>query len=148
MFHAVIIKIDIGVNVKSEPVKGTTVQIGELSRRTQTPTRLLRYYEEQGLLVPDRLPNGYRDYNDEDENRVRQVRGLLEAGVSTRVIGQIIPCLAPRGLLVPYACAETYAALVEQRDRLNNKINDLTRHRDAIDDYLHDVRSSELPVSP
>ena len=43
----------------------TTMRIGELSRITGVSTRSLRYYEEQGLLVGERLPNGYRDYTPE-----------------------------------------------------------------------------------
>jgi DNA-binding transcriptional MerR regulator len=38
------------------------VRIGELAERSNVLPRLLRYYEEQGLLTPDRAPNGYRDY--------------------------------------------------------------------------------------
>ncbi len=38
------------------------MKIGELSRRTGVPTRMLRYYEEQGLLRPERADNGYRSY--------------------------------------------------------------------------------------
>ena len=60
------------------------MRIGELSERTGTPRRLLRYYEEQGLLVPDRTPNGYRDYAERTVDRVLQIRGLLEAGLPTR----------------------------------------------------------------
>jgi MerR family regulatory protein len=36
------------------------LRIGELSRRTGVPTRMLRYYEEQDLLHPERDANGYR----------------------------------------------------------------------------------------
>ena len=42
------------------------MRIGELSRRTGVPERLLRYYEEQDLLHPQRLPSGYREYTEED----------------------------------------------------------------------------------
>jgi DNA-binding transcriptional MerR regulator len=34
------------------------MRIGELARRTQVATRLIRYYEQQALLTADRQPNG------------------------------------------------------------------------------------------
>ena len=40
--------------------------IGELSCRTGVPARLLRYYEEQDLLHPERDSNGYRRYGAAD----------------------------------------------------------------------------------
>lgn len=38
------------------------MRIGELAAKTDTSTRLLRYYEEQGLIMAQRRPNGYRWY--------------------------------------------------------------------------------------
>ena len=69
------------------------MRIGELAERTGVPTRLLRYYEEQGLLSPSRTPNGYRTYDEGLAGRVTQIRGLLDAGVPTRIIREILPCL-------------------------------------------------------
>ena len=34
------------------------MRIGELAERTGTSRRLLRYYEEQDLIAPDRSANG------------------------------------------------------------------------------------------
>ena len=39
-----------------------TMKIGKLPERTAIPTRMLRYYEEQGLLRSGRDDNGYRSY--------------------------------------------------------------------------------------
>ena len=73
--------------------------IGELSRRTGVSTRLLRYYEEQELLLPGRDAHGYRCYSEDAPMRVEQIRRLLEAGVSTREIKHLIPCATEEGLL-------------------------------------------------
>lgn len=57
------------------------MRIGELASRTEMPARLLRYYEDQGLLTPDRRVNGYRDYGPDDVPRVLQIRGLIDARI-------------------------------------------------------------------
>ena len=67
------------------------MRIGELSCRTGVPARLLRYYEEQDLLHPERDSNGYRCYDAADADRVEQIRGLLDSGLTTEIISRILP---------------------------------------------------------
>jgi len=64
------------------------ILIGELSCRTGVPARLLRYYEEQDLLHPERDSNGYRRYGAADVARqiaagaavsAEMVRGYADA---------------------------------------------------------------------
>ncbi|AIJ22252.1 MerR family transcriptional regulator [Amycolatopsis methanolica] len=122
------------------------MRIGELSERTETPRRLLRYYEEQGLIVSRRLPNGYRDYDEYNVDRVLQIRGLLDAGLPTRIIKQILPCLdKPRTIYFPDATPEMLATLEQERDRMTRRIECLTRNRDAISEYLDIVRKGLQP---
>ncbi|MFD3535455.1 MerR family transcriptional regulator [Streptomyces sp. NPDC058664] len=124
------------------------MRIGELSERTGTPRRLLRYYEEQGLIVADRLPNGYRDYDASNVDRVAQIRGLLDAGLPTRIIKQILPCLnKPRVIHFPDATPEMLATLEEERDRMTERIRCLTRNRDAVAEYLDAVRAKPAAAS-
>ncbi|SHN29061.1 MerR family transcriptional regulator [Streptomyces yunnanensis] len=116
------------------------MRIGELSERTGTPRRLLRYYEEQGLIAAARTPNGYRDYDERFVDRVLQIRGLLDAGLPTRLIRQILPCLdKPRTIYFPDATPEMLATLAHERDRMADRIGCLTRNRDAIAEYLDAV---------
>ncbi|MCB8901384.1 MULTISPECIES: MerR family transcriptional regulator [unclassified Streptomyces] len=122
------------------------MRIGELSERTGTPRRLLRYYEEQGLIVADRLPNGYRVYDESNLDRVMQIRGLLDAGLPTRIIKQILPCLnKPRIIHFPDATPEMLATLEDERDRMTERIRCLTRNRDAVAEYLDAVREKPAP---
>jgi DNA-binding transcriptional MerR regulator len=117
------------------------MRIGELAERTDTSRRLLRYYEEQGLIISARCANGYRDYDEPTVDRVMQVRGLLDAGLPTRIIKQILPCLnKPRAIHFPDATPETIAMLELERDRMTGRISCLTRNRDALADYLDAVR--------
>jgi DNA-binding transcriptional MerR regulator len=117
------------------------VRIGELARLTETSPRLLRYYEERGLVIPERLANGYRDYGDYLVDRVLQVRGLLDAGLPTRLIKQILPCLGtPRQIVVEDAEPALIEILEAERERMTQRIECLVRNRDAIESYLEAVR--------
>ncbi|NUS16740.1 MAG: MerR family transcriptional regulator [Streptomyces sp.] len=117
------------------------MRIGELSQRTGTSRRLLRYYEEQGLISAGREANGYRDYDEALVDRVLQIRGLLAAGLPTRIIRQILPCLnRPRTIHFEEATPEMLATLEEQCDRMTQRIRCLERNRDAVADYLAQVR--------
>ncbi|MFD7497220.1 MerR family transcriptional regulator [Streptomyces sp. NPDC059832] len=113
------------------------MKIGEIARRTDTPIRLLRYYEEQGLIEPDRMPNGYREYDEHLVDRVHQIRGLLDVGLPTRVIRQILPCLnEPQTIHMPYITPDMVERLEYERDRMAEKIRYLIRNHDAINAYL------------
>ncbi len=119
------------------------MKIGELSRRTNVSTRLLRYYEEQGLLTPARAANGYREYPEGLIDRVTQIRGLLDAGLPIKIIQQILPCLDnPCSIHVTDATPEMIASLDRQREQMNSRIECLSRNRDAITAYLEAVRQS------
>ena len=45
----------------------TYYKIGEIAALYGISTDILRYYEELGILVPRRAPNGYRIYRTESE---------------------------------------------------------------------------------
>ncbi|MEV6021116.1 MULTISPECIES: MerR family transcriptional regulator [unclassified Streptomyces] len=125
------------------------MRIGELSRVTGVSRRLLRYYEEQGLIVPDRSANGYRDYDERYADRVKQIRGLLAAGLPTRLIKQILPCLdKPRSIHFPDATPDMLALLASERDKLTDRIDVLTRNRNAMTEYLAEVERHRAPAMP
>jgi DNA-binding transcriptional MerR regulator len=111
------------------------VLIGELSRRTGVNPHQLRYYEAQGLLVPDRGDNGYREYGDDAVLTVAQIRKLLDAGLSTQEIGYLQPCVtgaAPD--LTP--CPETLDLLRARIAGLDEQIDTLVQSRRTLREYL------------
>jgi DNA-binding transcriptional MerR regulator len=118
------------------------MRIGELAERTGVPRRLLRYYEEQRLITPSRGLNGYREYEESHVDIVRQIKGLLDAGLPTRIIQQLLPCLdEPETIYVPDVTPEMITTLQREQAGLSERIECLTRNRDAIADYLEAVLS-------
>ncbi|TYK44506.1 MerR family transcriptional regulator [Actinomadura decatromicini] len=112
------------------------MRIGELARRTGVSERALRYYEEQGLLRPERRPSGYRVYGEADVAAVRRIRVLLAAGLNTAQINQVLPCVVvDDGLLVP-DCPELVDELVKHRDRIGAAIEELAATQANLDTII------------
>jgi DNA-binding transcriptional MerR regulator len=118
------------------------MRIGELSARTGVPARMLRYYEERGLLRPGRDGNRYRSYGSGAAELVQQIRGLLDAGLTTDMIRRILPFLEHPGEIAvhPDCLPETAALLQQEAERIQRRIDCLARNRDAIRGYLDSIR--------
>jgi DNA-binding transcriptional MerR regulator len=69
------------------------MRIGELAAETGTTPRALRHYEQAGLITCERAANGYRYYADGTTVRVRNIRRLLDAGLTLDDVRVFLPCL-------------------------------------------------------
>ncbi|WP_037677082.1 MerR family transcriptional regulator [Streptomyces griseus] len=69
------------------------MQIGELAAKTGTTPRALRHYEQAGLITSERAANGYRVYDTGAAVRVRNIRHLLDAGLTLDDVRVFLPCL-------------------------------------------------------
>ncbi len=67
------------------------MKIQELSQATGVSAKTIRYYEESGVLpLPPRKPNGYRDYDQVDVDRLRLVAGARRLDLSLDDIQEIL----------------------------------------------------------
>lgn len=113
------------------------MRIGVLARETGVSERLLRYYEEQGLLQPTRRANGYREYAESDIVAVSHIRSLLAAGLPTAVIAQVLDRVADvEGRLTPSPCPGMADHLNRERARIADTITHLSTAQDALDALL------------
>jgi len=64
-------------------------KIGEVAEILNTTVRAIRYYEEEGLLVPHRTDGGTRLYSEQHIDRLKAIIHLADNGFSLEVIGLI-----------------------------------------------------------
>lgn len=112
------------------------MKIGELARRTGASVRALRYYEEQGLLAPDRLPSGYREYDERSVATVHRIRILLSAGLSTASIAEILPNVVDDSVVLTGRCPELHEGLAAEHARITERIEALHEARDILDSLI------------
>jgi len=121
------------------------MRIGELSQRTGVSPRSLRYYEEQGLLVSSRSDAGQRHYSEAEIERVALIRQLFDAGMSSRVIASVLPCVdVPSN---PDVTEAAFVTMTRERDRIDADIAHLIETRDALDALIRINRRHRAQMS-
>ena len=114
------------------------MKIGELSRRTGVSVRMLRYYEGEELLAPQRTGSGYRDYGPAEEETVRRIKMLGSAGMTLETIQQLLPCVKNNDPeFTP--CNNLRRLLAEQVGLIDERIETLSQSRTILAGFLSSV---------
>lgn len=98
--------------------------IGEVSDIVGVSTRTLRYYEEEGLLVPARTANGYRRYTPADLDRLQEILLLRHMGMS---VAKIPSALSATEEERRRTLARHLGTLRTERERLDTLIRTVER---------------------
>lgn len=103
--------------------------------------RSLRHYEDEGLIVPGRCSNGFRDYCQSTVDRVLLIRSLLESGLPVRLVREALPRPADGSEVhSPEVSAEFLHEVQSYRDRLASRIATLSTQHEALDAFLQESR--------
>ncbi|WP_329542586.1 MerR family transcriptional regulator [Streptomyces sp. NBC_01358] len=119
------------------------MRIGELSKRTRIPIRMLRYYEERGLLKPERAPSGYRHYQEADVEQATLVSSLVRSGLPTRLI---LPLLQKNQVDGDEADGgdDLVALFDAEFARLDSQVKCLRFSRNAVQQHLQRLRTNRV----
>ena len=107
------------------------IRIGEVARGGGVSVRAVRYYEEQGLLIPERSPSGQRLYRQDAIARVRFFQQMYAAGLTSQRITELLPCWE-----AGHTDADQRAMLRIERERIQAKIDELEAARDRLDQVI------------
>lgn len=89
-----------------------------VKERTGLTARQIRYYDEVGLIFPERTKGNQRLFSEDDINRMKKIKSLLDEGYKIEAIKEVLN--HPRPIK---------GNLSNLRTNLNNRINkgDLSR---------------------
>jgi len=90
--------------------------IQEMEQKSGLERASIRYYEQEGLLTPQRKSNGYRDYSEEDATTLARVKFLRSLGFSVQEIRNMQSGVSPLCDLLP----GRIQALEKEQHRLND----------------------------
>ena len=105
---------------------GTLYKIGMFAAMNHVTVKALRFYEEQGLLIPALIhpETGYRYYTLSQMAVLHQITALKQAGFTLEEIARI------------NAGADEETVLLKKKAELLAKISELTRQIAVVDGYL------------
>lgn len=120
------------------------MNIGEVAKRADLPPKTIRYYEDIGLISPQRDANGYRSFRDAD------VHKLVFIGRSRALGFTIEDC---RNLLALWddqdrASADVRAIAKTHLDQIEAKIADLQSIRDTLSTLIKGCAGDQRPDCP
>lgn len=121
------------------------MKIGELARRTGVAPRLLRYYEQQGLITAQRAENGYREYSEADVAQVERVAGLVRAGMPTRLVRVVLDIEGIASAELAATCTRNLAEqLAAELAEIDGRIACLAKSRETIHRFLTQTQHSSV----
>ncbi|MEU1342483.1 MerR family transcriptional regulator [Streptomyces sp. NPDC005827] len=104
------------------------MKISELAHQADATTKAVRYYESLGLITPERLANGYRNYTEDDVRLVREIRALHQLGLPVERTRPFLECLSA-GSLHADDCPASLAGYRQAIDELTDRIEALAARR-------------------
>lgn len=120
------------------------MRIGELAQHAGVTVKAVRYYEQIGLVAPERGTNGYRDYTGQDLRTVQEIKELHELGIAPSRAAPFIECL-DIGHEHGDECVSSLAVYRDAIAELDRAVGELSARRTALQHRLDAAAERELP---
>ena len=120
------------------------MNIGTVSERSGLPAKTIRYYEDIGLVAPERRGNGYRDYSLDDMHRLRFVQRSRSLGFSVDECRQLLSLYSDR----ERESAEVKALAAHKLAEIDRKIAELRDLRETLHHLVANCHGDSRPDCP
>ncbi|AVX05392.1 Cu(I)-responsive transcriptional regulator [Maritalea myrionectae] len=120
------------------------MNIGNAAEATSLPTKTIRYYEDIGLIKPDRAENGYRDYSDDDVHRLRFLQRSRSLGFTIEECRTLLSLYDDEGR----ASADVKRIAREKIQKVDEKIAELQSLRSTLKVLVKNCHGDQRPDCP
>ena len=120
------------------------MNVGTAARRSGLPAKTIRYYEEIGLIKPDRAGNGYRAYSGDDIHRLAFLARARKLGFSIDDCRQLMALYQDRSR----ASADVRQIASAHVMAIEEKVRELQSMRATLDKLIHACHGDERPDCP
>lgn len=120
------------------------MNIGTVSERSGLPAKTIRYYEDIGLIRPDRRDNGYRDYSTEDVHRLCFLQRSRGLGFSVEECRQLLSLYGD----THRESAEVKAIAEAKLKEIDRKLAELQGLRDMLRHLVANCHGDSRPQCP
>jgi Cu(I)-responsive transcriptional regulator len=120
------------------------MNIGAAARQSELPPKTIRYYEEIGLVAPDRAYNGYRDYGDADIHKLRFIQRARSLGFSIDECRQLMALYEDRSR----ASRDVKALAKAKLKDIDRKLVELQSMRRTLYNLAEKCQGTDRPDCP
>jgi Cu(I)-responsive transcriptional regulator len=120
------------------------MNVGDAARRAGLPAKTIRYYEEIGLIAPQRAGNGYRDYSGDDVHRLAFLKRARNLGFSIDDCRQLMALYQDRSR----ASADVRQIASDHVTAIEEKIRELQSMRSTLQKLVHACHGDARPDCP
>ena len=121
------------------------MNIGEAARASGVSAKMIRYYEETGLIPPaGRTGSGYRTYGPKEVQVLRFVRRARDLGFPMEKVADLLALWRDRGR----ASADVKRLAEDQIDALETRIREMMEMKAVLEHLAHSCAGNERPDCP
>ncbi|HSM53261.1 MAG TPA: Cu(I)-responsive transcriptional regulator [Erythrobacter sp.] len=121
------------------------MNIGQASRASGVSTKMIRYYEQTGLIPrAARRDSGYRDYDKSDVHRLHFIRRARDLGFTVEQIGELLALWSDR----ERSSADVKSLALGHVERLRAKQVELEQMIDTLETLARDCHGDDRPDCP
>ena len=120
------------------------MNVRDAGKRSGLPSKTIRYYDEIGLVVPDRRENGYRDYDSRAVQKLAFLKRARQLGFSIEDCRQLLSLYEDKGR----ASADVKSLADKHLTEIDTRLEELQQLRNTLKHLVHACHGDDRPDCP